>query len=369
MAYFDFDPSIRVVYEPGGLSGVGERFRDFSCSSVLIVTDPGVAAVGFADRAKDSIQSAGMAARVFSDVSENPSAIDIEAGIAVVDSLSPVDAILAVGGGSAMDCAKGINFLLTNGGQIEDYWGFGKANEPMLPSIGVPTTAGTGSEAQSYALISQAETQTKMACGDRKARFRTVILDPELIGSAPDSVKAAAGYDAIAHAVESHVSTKANPVSRMFSREGFHLLDKSLEAFVHGHADARPGNVLVGAHFAGTAIETSMLGAAHACANPLTAALGTIHGIAVGLMLPSVVAFNLNESKGVYDGLGYHQNLPDRLCEIRSSLGLPERLQDIGVQAYDIPDLAEAASKQWTGNFNPRTIDSRVCKDLYESAY
>jgi alcohol dehydrogenase len=369
LASFDFDPSIRVVYAPGGLAGVGERFHDFTCSSVLIVTDPGVGAAGFADRARDSIVSAGIAAKIFSEVRENPTAVDIAAGIAVAEAGDPVDAILAVGGGSAMDCAKGINFLLTNGGQIEDYWGFGKASKPMLPSIGIPTTAGTGSEAQSYALISQAETHIKMACGDRKARFKTVILDPELIGSAPDSVKAAAGYDAIAHAVESFVCTKANPVSRKFAREGFRLLDASLEAFVHGRPDAEPGDVLVGAHLAGTSIEMSMLGAAHACANPLTAALGTTHGIAVGLMLPVVVAFNIEETSELYEELYGCDDLPRRLSELRSALGLPERLQDIGVKESDIPELAEAASKQWTATFNPRPINTDVCRFLYESSY
>lgn len=369
MASFDFDPSIRVVHAPGGLSGVGERLQDFSSTCVLIVSDPGVARAGLADRARASITSTGIDARIFSDVSENPTAADIDAGIAIAKLGAPIDAIVAVGGGSAMDCAKGINFLLTNGGRIEDYWGFGKATEPMLPSIGIPTTAGTGSEAQSYALISQAETHIKMACGDRKARFKTVILDPELIGSAPESVKAAAGYDAIAHAVESYVCKKANPVSRMYAREAFRLLDTSLEAFVCDDAGARPGDVLVGAHFAGMAIEASMLGAAHACANPLTAQYETTHGVAVGVMLPAVVAFNFQGKPELYDGLCEYRDLPGRLRALRSSVGLPGRLQDIGVQESDIPNLAGAASQQWTGTFNPRTIDIDACKVLYELSF
>src|SRR5205814_7921129 len=112
-----------------------------------------------------------------------------------------IDSIIGLGGGSSMDCAKGINFLLTNGGVMPDYWGYGKAKHPMLPMIGIPTTAGTGSEAQCYALISNAQTHVKMACGDPKAAFRVAILDPSLTVSQPTGVTATTGFDAIAHAV------------------------------------------------------------------------------------------------------------------------------------------------------------------------
>ena len=107
-----------------------------------------------------------------------------------------IDSLIGLGGGSSMDCAKGINFVLSNGGRIQDYWGYGKARQPMLPMIGIPTTAGTGSEVQSYALISDADSHVKMACGDPQAAFRVVILDPLLTVTQPQRVTAAAGYDA-----------------------------------------------------------------------------------------------------------------------------------------------------------------------------
>src|SRR5260370_1647604 len=114
-----------------------------------------------------------------------------------------------------MDCAKGINFVLTNGGQIADYRGFGKATKPMLPSIGVPTTAGTGSEAQSFALIADDQTHMKMACGDRKAAFRVAILDPEVTVTQPVKLTAITGIDALSHAVESFVCTVRTPLSQL----------------------------------------------------------------------------------------------------------------------------------------------------------
>src|SRR5207249_10078818 len=186
-----------------------------------------------------------------------------------------------VGGGSAMDCAKGINFLLTNGGRMADYQGFGKAKKPMLPSIGIPTTAGTGSEAQSFALIADEQTHMKMACGDRKAAFHIAILDPEVTVSQPAKVTAITGVDALSHAVESYVTTRRNPLSQLFAREAWRLLQANFEKVLRrpDNLEARSAMQL-GAYLAGSAIETSMLGAAHALANPLTAHYGMTHGIA-----------------------------------------------------------------------------------------
>src|SRR6185369_1579404 len=122
-------------------------------------------------RGMAALCKAGIAAVLFDDVHENPTTANVEAGLQVAKRQDP-EVIIGLGGGSAMDCAKGINFLLTNGGRMKDYWGIGKALKPMLPMIAVPTTAGTGSETQSFALISDSQTHVKMACGDKKASFR-----------------------------------------------------------------------------------------------------------------------------------------------------------------------------------------------------
>ena len=204
-----------------------------------------------------------------------------------------IDSIIGLGGGSSLDCAKGINFLLTQGGDIHDFQGYGKAMKPMLPMIGVPTTAGTGSEAQSYAIISDPRTHRKMACGDPKAAFRAVILDPRLTLTQPASVTAAAGYDAIAHAVESFVCTTRNTRSQERSLEAWRLLEANYERVLAAPDDLEARAAMqLGAFHAGTAIELSMLGATHACANPVTARYGTTHGNAIAILLPHVVRWN-----------------------------------------------------------------------------
>src|SRR5207244_6805633 len=191
------------------------------------------------------------------------------------------------------DTAKGANFLLTNGGEMKDYWGVGKATREMLPLIAIPTTAGTGSECQSFALISDEQTHQKMACGDPKAAAKVAILDPLLTISQPPSVTSCTGIDALAHAVETAVTKKRTPLSALYSHEAFRLCMGGLERVLRDPQDIEARAMMqLGAAFAGTAIENSMLGAAHAAANPLTARYGVVHGQAVGLMLPAIVAFN-----------------------------------------------------------------------------
>ena len=159
-------------------AGLGELTAELG-SRVLLVTDRGLREAGHEDRAIQALRSAGLSITVFDDVHPNPTTEDVDRGLAVAREHG-IDVIVGLGGGSSMDCAKGVNFLLTNGGRMADYWGVGKAKMPMLPMIAVPTTAGTGSEAQSFALIANAETHMKMACGDKKAACRVAILDPEL---------------------------------------------------------------------------------------------------------------------------------------------------------------------------------------------
>ena len=210
MREFEYESGTRLVFGAGALTRLGGLAAELGAGRVLVVTDPGIAAAGILARAVESLAAAGLDHAVFDGVEKNPGSSHVESGRRFAGELrSPADFVVALGGGSAMDCAKGINFLLTNGGRIEDYRGDGKAKKPLLPAIGVPTTAGTGSEAQRFALIGAGETGMKMACGDRSARFRAALLDPELTATAPREVAATAAVDAVSHAVESFVSATA----------------------------------------------------------------------------------------------------------------------------------------------------------------
>ena len=378
MTSFDLVLRTRTVFGLDTFARLGDFARALHFSRTLLVADRGMVALGIVDRAARQLRDAGIDAVPFHDFDANPDTRMVEAGRAVAAAAN-VDSIVAVGGGSSLDCAKGINFVLTNGGTMHDYKGFGKATQPMLPSIAVPTTAGTGSEAQSYALISDADTHAKMACGDHKACFRAAILDPALTVSQPRQLTAVVGYDAISHAVESWVTTRRTPASDMFAREAWRLLEPAYARALDApeDLDAR-GAMLLGAHYAGIAIEHSMLGATHACANPLTAHFGTPHGVAIALLLPHVVRWNgevvgeryaeLLEIAGIASSAAPGERLAERLTELRRAGRLPEKLRTLGVDADDLPALADGAAEQWTGTFNPRPFDRAAALELYAAA-
>jgi len=366
---FDFFPRTRVVFGENSFARLGELACELGFTRTLIVADRDIVKLGFAEKAAALLKQSGMVACVFHDFESNPNSDMVEAGRMFAASQS-IDSIVALGGGSSLDCAKGINFVLTNGGTMREYRGFGRASQPMLPSIGIPTTSGTGSEAQSYALISDAETHAKMACGDPKAAFRIAILDPVLTVSQPRSVSAAAGFDAISHAVESFVTLKRTNISDMFARDAWRLLEANYErVLTHPDDIIARGAMLLGAHEAGIAIEQSMLGATHACANPLTARYGTTHAVAIGLMLPHVVRWNAEVVADRYRELAPEGELADRLEELRRAGGLPERLRDLGISVEALEQLAGDATREWTGTFNPRPLDAATALALYRAAF
>ncbi len=370
---FDHQPRTRVVFGENALERVGELARDLGGKHVLLVTDKGIAAAGHPARAIGFLEAAGLRVTIYDEVRENPTTLDVERCVTVAREAG-IDLIVGLGGGSSMDTAKGCNFILTNGGHMKDYLGVGKATKPMLPLIAIPTTAGTGSECQSFALISDDKTHVKMACGDSKAAAKVAILDPLLTVSQPPRVSCCTGIDALAHAVETAVTKKRTPFSAMYSHEAFRLCMGGLERVLRDPQDIEArGMMQLGAAFAGTAIENSMLGAAHAAANPLTARYGIVHGQAVGLMLPAVVAFNAKDSVANrrYHELAAEADLgpiEELIAELEIVLDLAkmrEGLSKFGIDSAAFPKLAEEAAQQWTAGFNPRPITADDFEELY----
>lgn len=368
---FDWQPRTRLIFGPGTLARVGEIATELGARRVLLVTDRGIVAAGHVKRAENALNSAGINVSVFDSVRENPSTADVAHAVEAARECQ-ADLLIGLGGGSSMDTAKGCNFILTNGGEMKDYWGVGKATRPMLPLIAIPTTAGTGSECQSAALIADEVTHQKMACLDPKAAAKVAILDPELTVSQPTGVTACTGMDAIVHAVETAVTKKKTPLSAMLSREAFRLCMRAFERVLAEPSDLTArAEMQLGAAYAGLAIEYSMLGAAHSAANPLTARHGVIHGQAVGLLLPEVIKFNAEDpvARTGYQGLCEAAGLRDiehlvaRLGELLQASKLSARLEKFGVQEVD--HLAQEASKQWTATFNPRSITADDFAKIY----
>lgn len=381
---FDIQPRTRLVFGVDSIQSIGELVSEYGGKRILLVTDPGIVRAGHAERVTDLITKAGHHVSRFDQSMENPTTECVDTCAAFAKDES-IDFIVGLGGGSSMDTAKGCNFILTNGGTMHDYWGVGKATKPMLPLIAVPTTAGTGSECQSFALISDTKTHRKMACGDPKAAAKVAILDASLTRTQPQLVAAHTGIDALSHAVETAVTKKRNPYSWLFSREAFRLIQSYLpEVLKDPDYEAARSGMLLGAAYAGTAIEASMLGAAHALANPLTANHDIVHGQAVGMMLPHVVRFNgespdvaaiyheLATIAGLVEHSAPHEEAVEavatRIETILDIAEMPRWLTRFDVPEHTLLTLAEQASEQWTGTFNPREMDANGFETLYRKS-
>jgi alcohol dehydrogenase len=267
---------------------------------------------------------------------------------------------------------------------MEDYRGRGRARGRLLPLFAVPTTAGTGSDVQSFTLIATEDTHEKMACGDPQAAPRIALLDPLLSLTQPPLVTACTGLDALGHAVETAVTRARNEVSDLFSARAFRLIERHLPRVLTDPEDLESrGALLLAAAFAGIAIESSMLGAAHSMANPLTARFGIAHGQAVATALPHVVRYNAEEPAAarLYAALAREARLAPgatdrdaalalaaRLSELVELAGLPTSLAASGVGAADAPALAREAAQQWTARFNPRPVEAPDFEGLFRAA-
>ena len=378
MQPFDIQSRTRFIFGAGAIERLGELAAEFRPRCVLVVSDRGIMEAGHDAAALQSLHDAGLKVASFHDFAENPTSAMVDAGVRRAAEFQP-DLLVGLGGGSSMDCCKGINFVYSCGGTIHDFHGIGKATCDMLPMIAIPTTAGTGSEAQSFALISDAETHVKMACGDPRAACRMAILDPKLTLTQPSSVTALTGIDAISHAIETYVSKRRNPMSTTYSRRAFAMLARGFSRVLSepDDLDARC-DMQVGACLAGMAIETSMLGAAHATANPLTARHDITHGQAVGLMLPAVIRMNGSVHADWYAQLMREvdprvatDEAPERLAEMVVSwlreADLATSLDELSIPASGIDTFVEDALKQWTGTFNPIPLDADRTRGLYRS--
>jgi len=381
MRSFDFVHSPRIVFGSGSSARVGELATAENDTKALLVSDSGVLAAGHTDAVASVLRDHGIAVALFTDVHENPTHHDVEACVDVARRHAP-DLVVGLGGGSALDVAKACTMVYAEGSAVMRHPGTTRATKPHRPMIAIPTTAGTGSECQPHAVISDAETGAKTAFATSESLPRTVILDPLLTVTQPRRVTVNSGLDAIVHAVEVSVATARNPLSTLLAAEAFVLLHQNLPTVLASpdDVDAR-GAMQLGAAWAGLAIAHSMLGAAHAAGNPLTARYHITHGAAVASMLPAVIRFNAHDddARAGYAHLAARAGLADpgepedagvqallaRLESLWSLSGNPMNLTAYGVRADDIEDLAAAAATQWTGTFNPRPVDAAAFRDLY----
>ena len=372
MTSFDFRPRTRILFGSGEFARLGEVARELGGSRCLLVADQGMVDAGYTQQAIRSLKARRMEVFAFHDFTLNPTVAMVEQG-ALYAAPHNVDLIVALGGGSSLDCAKAINLVLTSGGRLADYRGYGKAKHPFLQMLAVPTTAGPGAESQTTAWIVDPASDEKISFGDARMVYRTAILDPDLTLKQPAAVTASSGFDAIAHALETLISTRRNAASECFSREAWRLLSTNFERVLKNPEDVNArGTMLVGSHFAGLAVENASLGAAHACAEPLRATYRLSHGAALALVLPAVIEWTASDDDVMLPPDIFTLpdfDLPGHLRKLAQRAGLPISLHEAKIPEGALPRLADAAATQWTGKFSPRKLDAEAALEIYRSAF
>lgn len=362
---FSFFIPTRIEFGTGLAKRLGELCRSEGFTSAMVVADPAVMASGSLDGALQSLQTAGVSSFVWSEVQPNPTDLDVVAGLAVFHAERP-DVIVGIGGGSALDTAKGVAVLASNGGTVRDYAGNSPTPRRAWPLVLVPTTAGTGSEVTANISITDTETHEKLALRNPKNYATLAVLDPSLLSSLPTGAAASAGMDALSHAVESYVSLRATPLTKLLAFEATRLIGGSLTEFVADRTDlVHASRMLYASCLAGIAISHTGTGNAHAVARALGGPFGVAHGTGCAVALEPVMRFNSEAVPEQYAELARALDVADshanheenalragrRVGELRHASGLPQRL-DLHVSADMLPMLAK-----WTAQNagpNPR---------------
>ena len=379
---FDFHSTRSILVERGGSVHLAKRIQERGGRSVLIVTDLGVLSAGLLTKALPQFKEFGIALEIFSDVQADPPVSVIESAVKVGQQCK-ADFIVGFGGGSSMDVAKLVALLAPGKEKLADVYGVGMAKGPRLPLILVPTTAGTGSEVTTIAIVTVGESEKKGVVSPQLLPD-VALLDAELTLGLPPHVTAATGIDAMVHAIEAFTTKRLkNPVSDCLAKEALSLLAGNLHKAVNSgnDIDARE-NMLLGACLAGMAFTNAPVGGVHALAYPIGARFHVPHGLSNSLMLGPVMRFNLAAAHAMYAELGQIIKpglqgstleqatlLAEYLGGLAGELGLPERLLDVGITAVDIDQLASDAMLQTRLLMNsPREITLSDAALLYKEA-
>ena len=377
---FNTTPSIRMG--AGLLDELGAMAKALCGEQVLLVTDPGMLATGIVERALASLEAAGVATTVFSDVKADPPEAVV---MAAVEAAKGQGGVIGLGGGSSIDVAKLAALLASNGGTLAEAYGVNMAKGPRLPLIAVPTTAGTGSEVTPISIVTTGASE-KMGVVSPLIIPDVALLDPELTRDLPAPVTAATGIDAMVHAIEAYASASANnnPVSRALACEALRLMGGALETAVKAPHDMEArGDMLLGSLLAGQAFANSPVAAVHALAYPIGGHFKVPHGLSNALVLPHVLRFNAVTAPNAYAelapitfpklaGLGPQEAavaFAQELADLSKRCGLPEGLSGVGITADDIPLLARDAMNQTRLLVNnPREVTLAYAQAIYEAA-
>ena len=381
-------PELRKFVAPEIVFGVGARrlagryAANLRAERVLLVTDPGVIAAGWAADLQRSLEDVGIAYSCFSQISPNPRAEEMMLGSEQY-RLAGCDVIVAIGGGSVVDCAKGIGIVSSNRRHILEFEGVDNVTEPMPPVICIPTTGGTSADVSQFVIVSDRAFRTKRAIISKSVVPDISLVDPETLTTMDPFLTACTGMDALVHAVEAFVSNAHSPLTDVHALEAIRLIYPNLAASVRAPTDvALRTPVMLGSLEAGLAFSNASLGAVHAMAHSVGGYLDLPHGECNALLLRHVAAFNYRSASERYEQVGLAMGLDLRgmsgsrkraailgaLDALRAELGVTGTLASRGVSGSDVSELAEHALRDACLVTNPRSANRRDLEVLYEEA-
>jgi alcohol dehydrogenase len=374
----------RIHFGAGAITKLAAVVREVGGSKVLLVVDPGLQAAGLLDSITAPLTQDGIEYEIYDRIDPEPGLALADEGLKLAKK-AKVDSVIGVGGGSAMDVAKAISILLTNGGKAEDYLGLGKISKPGVPKIMVPTTAGTGAEVSFTAVFINEKTRSKAGMNGDPLYPEAALLDPALTLSLPPHVTAATGMDALTHALESYVSVQAHAISEMYSLEAISLISDNLgKAYAHGgNLEARSA-MLLGSMLAGKALATAGVGLVHAMAYPLGGMFNIPHGLANAVLLPYVMEYNLLGAPEKFaqvaevmgrpaDGLSQREaafGAVEAVIQLNEDVGIPASLTELDIPKERIPEMADIAlTVSRPVQNNPRRPTRQDVIEIYETAF
>ena len=370
----------RVVAGPGSIESIAELVADFGATRALIISDKGVARAGLIDRPKALLEAAGVTVSVIDDTPPEPEAGQVEAIFETARKYA-CEVVIGIGGGSAMDVAKIVAVLLNNDVSLRDLLNKAPIAKRGLPTLMVPTTAGTGSETTPNSIVLVPEDELKVGIVSPKLMPDCVILDPKMTIGLPPAITASTGMDALTHAIECYMSKKGNPFSELFALKAVTLISRSIRrAFTTGtDLDARH-DMLLGAMYGGMCIATSSTTAVHALAYPLGGKYRIAHGISNAILLPYVMRFNSVGNEGKFRDVAVAMGLEvselndaqaaeamiDSLFALNRDLEIPSDLKRWNITGADLETLVEGAAKvtRLLDN-NPRPMSKDDIRAIY----
>ena len=371
-----------TIFGVGAVDLAGQYASKFGISRPLVVTDPGIVAAGWADRVMRSLEAVGIEGVIFSDITPNPKAEEVMTGVAAYEA-GGCDGIVAVGGGSPMDCAKGIGIVVSNGGHILDYEGVDKIIVPMPPLIGIPTTAGTSADISQFAIINDTARKTKIAIISKTIIPDVALIDPQTLTTKSPYLIACTGMDAMVHAIEAFVSSAHSPMTDLHALEAIRLVHGSLLASLRNPDDMElKAKTMLGSMQAGLAFSNASLGAVHAMAHSLGGYKDLPHGECNALLLPHVIDFNFPAAPERFRVIAETMGLDARgmttsevrawllhsMMDMREAVGIREHLSTRGIRVDDIPVLSGKAVLDPCLATNPKNANKRDIQVIYEEA-